>query len=92
MTPQQLELLVLQSVQRVRSGQQSEDDRIEIKREWPAPEKARQLAGAANKLRGHELIYIIGLDEKTGRVHPTGSTQVADWWPQMTARFESPRV
>ena len=68
MTPQQLEALVLTAIDCVRSGGQIEDDRIEVKRDWPGISKARQLAGAANRARGDALIYLIGLDEKTGIV------------------------
>lgn len=88
MTPQQLEALVLAAIERVRGGGQIEDDRIEVKRELPEPSKARQLGGAANRGRGAPLIYIIGLDEKTGTVHPNGGTDVASWWSQMSARFD----
>lgn len=88
MTPQQLEALVLAAIDQLRAVGQIEDDRIEVKREWPGPQKARQLAGAANRARGNDLIYIIGLDEKTGLVHSTAGKDVASWWSQMSARFD----
>ncbi|MCU1576595.1 MAG: hypothetical protein JWP70_1299 [Leifsonia sp.] len=79
----------MESIDRIRSGNNIEDDRIELKRNWPEPStKARQLAGAANKSNGDELIYIIGVDEKTGEVHAHHDTDPATWWAQMSSRFD----
>jgi hypothetical protein len=87
-TPQQLETLVLAAVDCVRAGGPIEDDWIEVKRDWPGTEKARQLAGAANRARGNPMVYVVGLDEKTGKIHRTGETDVAVWWAQMASRFD----
>lgn len=84
----QFEALVLAAVDRLKAGGSVEDDRFEFKREWPGPEKARQLAAAANSASGEYVIYVIGVDEKTGDVHPVGDVDVATWWPQMEARFD----
>ena len=94
MTPQQLELLVIQSVDRARRGLHSEDDRVELKREWPGAKSARQLAGAANSARGAELVYIIGVDESTGEICPPETTDVAAWWAQIESKFDqvAPRL
>ncbi len=89
MTPQQLEAAVITAINQVRAGQPVEDDRIELKREWPDPlKKARQLAGAVNKANGDDVVYIIGVDEKTGEIHSPVNTDVANWWPSMSARFD----
>ncbi len=87
MTRQQLEAAVLAAVDQLRMHHQQEDDRIEFKREWPGPEKARQLAGAANRASGSYLIYVIGVDERSGDVVPALGVDPADWWAQMEARF-----
>lgn len=87
MGPQQLEAMVLAAVDSLRSGAAVEDDRLELKREWPSMEKARQLAGVANRARGQDVVYVIGMDE-SGRVHPTGDTDPAKWWAEMAARFD----
>lgn len=78
----------MQAVDAVKAGGNPEDDRIEFKRSWPAPEKARQLAAAANQARGDHLIYVIGVDDKAGTVHPLDGTDPAIWWSQMAARFD----
>ena len=89
MTPQQLEVLVLAAVERARKLQPIEDDRIEVKREWPEPaKKASQLAGSANRARGEVVIYVIGVDEKTGLIHNPGSVEPAVWVAQVAAEFD----
>lgn len=87
MNRQQLEIRVLAAVERLRNGQPVEDDLIEIKRGWPDTSRARQLAGAANRARGDDLIYIVGLDDD-GAASPLDSTDPADWWARMRARFD----
>jgi len=89
MTPQQLEALVMETINQVRSGNGVEDDRIELKRDWPDMSKARQLAGAANRANGNPLIYVIGIDERTGLTLPLTATDTADWWSQMSSRFDA---
>lgn len=78
----------MQAIDAVRAGTNPEDDRIEFKREWPGPEKARQLAATANQARGDHIIYVMGIDDKTGAVHPLDSTDPADWWAQIESRFD----
>lgn len=87
MTPQQLEALVINTMDRARAGASVEDDRIEFKRDWPDTSKARQLAGAANRARGAELIYIIGADEN-GTLHALSGEDPATWWARTSARFD----
>lgn len=88
-TPQQLEFLVLEAVERARKFVPVEDDRIELKREWPDETKARQLAASANKAHGQPLIYVIGVDEKTGSLHNPSGIDPANWWSMMQSKFES---
>ncbi|HEY5231515.1 MAG TPA: hypothetical protein VIJ11_11580 [Galbitalea sp.] len=88
MTPQQLEAAVLAAVDQLKSHNQVEDDRIELKREWPGANKARQLAAAANRANGSFVIYIIGVDESNGEIAPTTGVDPADWWAQISARFD----
>lgn len=83
----QFEAGVLSVVRALRAGSPVEDDRIELKRAWPEPEKARQLAGAANRVSGDYLTYIIGIDE-SGKTYPIGNVDPAVWWSQMQAQFD----
>jgi len=88
MRASQLEVVVLRAVEALREGHAVEDDRLEFKRDWPGPDKARQLAGAANRSRGDDLIYVIGIDENTGVIHPTGGVDPANWWSSLESSFD----
>lgn len=88
MRRQQLEAIVLTAVERLRAGGAIEDDLIECKRVWPDPVKvARQLAGACNRANGEPVIYVVGLDEKTGLAPMHQSVDTADWWAKVASRF-----
>jgi hypothetical protein len=87
-TPQQLEATVLAAVEQLRRQGNAEDDRVEFKREWPPVGKARQLAAAANRAAGSYIIYIVGIDERTGEVVARDDTDPADWGAQMASRFD----
>jgi hypothetical protein len=83
-----LELLVQRAVEDRRAGRPVEDDRLEFKSDWPGPERARQLAGAANALRGVPLVYVIGVDD-SGAIRPLTETDPSDWHATFTAAFDS---
>ena len=77
------------AVRSVQRGQPAEDDLLEMKREWPDPVKSsRQLAGLANRANGASFMYLIGVDERDGSVHPQDSTDPATWWAQVQKRFD----
>jgi hypothetical protein len=88
MNAAQLEALVLEAIDRLRLGAGGEDDHVEFKRDWPDPTKARQLAGAANRASGDFLIYVIGVDDKDGSVHPLSMIDPATWWSQVESGFD----
>jgi hypothetical protein len=88
MRRQQVELIVIKAVERVLSGRSNEDSRIEFKATWPDVSKVRQLAGHANSARSEEIIWIIGVDEKAGRLTNPESQDAAQWWAQMSKRFD----
>jgi hypothetical protein len=84
----EFEAVVIAAVDTVRSGVRLEDDRFELKRSWPTRDKARQLAGGANRANGEDLIYIIGIDETDGSLHSVADVEPADWWAQMKSAFD----
>jgi hypothetical protein len=88
MNKQALEVLVLAAVDRVMKGRKTEDSLVECKREWPEVSKARQLAGHANSARGEEIVWIIGIDEKTGELTNPEMPDLAERWSQMSSRFD----
>jgi len=65
-----LEERVLSIVELVLNGRTVEDDRVELKAEWPEDhyKAARHIAGLANASRGEDVLWIVGLDETTGVV------------------------
>jgi len=84
---QQLEVIAIRAVSQARSNTSVEDDQVELKGEWPGPDKARQLAGAANQLNGDPLIYVIGIDQD-GTYRANGDVDPARWWAQFEAKFD----
>jgi hypothetical protein len=88
MSPQQLEAKVLSIVMAIRAGMPIEDDVVECKREWPDPGRWRQLAGSANCAAGEPILWIIGIDERTGATVPLGDTDPAPWWAQLSKGFD----
>lgn len=83
-----LETRVITAVDQIRAGKSVEHDFIECKRDWPKENKARQLAASLNRAGGDPVIYIIGIDEKTGEVFDVLGTEVSDWWGQITPKFD----
>jgi hypothetical protein len=47
-----------------------------------------QLAGSLNRAGGDPVIYIIGIDEKTGDIQDVSDTDVLTWWGQITPKFD----
>ncbi|MEO9323910.1 hypothetical protein ABFT23_10490 [Nocardioides sp. C4-1] len=86
---QAVDALVQSAILNLQAKRNTEDDAgIEFKREWPGAEKVRQLAGAANALRGDELIYVIGVDDKTGKIHTPEQREPMEWFAQMAKQFD----
>ena len=88
----ELETRALAAVDALRRGERIEDDLIECKCIWPDPAKApRQLAGSCNRATGEPVIWIVGVDESTGKTYLRGSEDPADWWAQVGKRFDQAR-
>jgi hypothetical protein len=84
-----LEARVLRIVELVSQGRTVEDDRVELKAEWPEShyKAARHIAGLANASRGEDVLWIVGLDEKSGVVDSLAGVEFADWWNQVARHF-----
>lgn len=89
MTKADLEYLALQAIDVARRGQVPEDNRVELKREWPGPPPAaaRRLAALANAARGEDVVIVVGIDEKTGEAHPVVG-EAAEWWSGLRKWFD----
>lgn len=76
-------------IDRVKSKNPKEDFRVELKTEWPEPQKAaRQIAGHANAARGEPILWLIGVNEDKG---VTGASQkeLANWFTAVQSEFDS---
>ena len=88
MRPIEIEAWVLRVAEAVKKGLPTEDSRVELKTEWPDPKKAaRQLAGHANAAHGEPILWLIGVDEKTGVVG-ADRQELSKWWPQVESQFD----
>ena len=90
MKKQDIEFWTSQVIERAQTNQQTEDAFVEFKREWiPPAQVARKIAGHANAARGEPILWIIGVDEKTGNVLGADQNDLADWWQGVKSQFES---
>ncbi|MCA9890150.1 MAG: ATP-binding protein [Anaerolineae bacterium] len=89
MKSHQIESWALDVIERTLTGAPNEDSRVELKREWPEPPEkaARQIAGHANAARGASLLWLIGVDQRSGVVG-VQHNELASWYSQINAQFE----
>lgn len=88
MNRQQIEAWALEIVETVKAGKRVEDSLVELKSNWPDPQKAaRRIAGHANAARGESILWIIGLDESNG-VCSFDDLEPADWWTKVETWFD----
>jgi hypothetical protein len=73
----------------VQRGTTIEDSRVEFKSEWPKDENkaARRIAGHCNANTGDHVLWLIGVDEKSGVVG-VSSGDMATWWPSVKSEFD----
>jgi hypothetical protein len=85
----ELEGRVVAAIEARRNAKVSpEDDFVECKGRWPEKDKARQLAGLANRAAGEPVVLIVGFDDRSGAVVDPGPTDPADWWQAMVGQFD----
>lgn len=62
---------------------------VELKSAWPEPRKAaRRIAGHANSARGNDILWLIGVDEKTKVVVGASPINTAAWLAQVGGEFD----
>lgn len=86
----QIEAWALDVVDRVTARQPVEDDRVELKRDWPDDpgRAARRIAGHLNAGRGASVLWIVGVDEQSGAVPGADLVDSSSWWTQVSGRFD----
>jgi len=87
----EIESWALRVIDQVKRGQPSEDDRVELKAEWPgdAVRAARRIAGHANAAFGEPILWLIGLDEERG-VIGASQQELGSWCPRVKSCFDGP--
>lgn len=90
MRKQEIEFRVLNIIERVVKQQPIEDDTVELKAEWPHDHyrAARRIAGHANAARGEPILWLIGVDEKTG-VTGVDFEELSTWFARVQSRFDA---
>ncbi len=92
----ELELRVLELIEAAAQGRPTEDALVELKSAWPSDlhKMARRLAGHANAAGGSPILWLIGVDEKTGATLGAERKDAAEWYPQLEKQFdgEAPRL
>jgi hypothetical protein len=84
-----IEVWCLSVVDRVLARQPIEDARVEVKADWPPPEKAaRRIAGHANAARGEPVLWVVGLDERGAAIREASGDDIAAWSAQVFSRFD----
>jgi hypothetical protein len=88
MRTHEIEGWALNTIERVKASHRVEDQRIELKADWPDPQDAaRRIAGHGNAARGESFLWVIGVDEDRG---VTGATAIdlSRWYPQVESYFD----
>ncbi len=89
MKKQEIEFKVLDIIERLEKGQPIEDDTVELKSEWPKDHfrAARRIAAHANSARGEPILWLVGIDEKTGVVG-ADFEELSIWFAKIRSRFD----
>jgi hypothetical protein len=83
----EIESMAFNVLDRIAHGKKNEDDHIELKREWLAPDRAAWLVGGhANQLNGEPVLWLFGIDEDDGCVG-VHAPDLADWIKQFESKF-----
>ena len=95
MDTSEIEAWTLEVVRRLKTGAQLEDQRVELKREWPTPapvggytRPARQLAGLANANHPEPVLWLVGIDEQTRQVVGANAVETTKWWNGVGSCFD----
>ncbi|HEX7154999.1 MAG TPA: hypothetical protein VF618_26215 [Thermoanaerobaculia bacterium] len=85
----EVEVWVLRVMNAVVRRGPTEDQLVELKREWPTDfnKVARRIAGHANSARFQPIMWLIGVDEKAHTVPGAPAMDVASWIAQVRAEF-----
>lgn len=85
----EIEAWALRIIDDVSNGRPNEDSRVELKKEWLTDhwKAARHIAGHCNAARGEHVLWLIGVDQKSGIVG-SDHAELANWFAQVDACFD----
>jgi hypothetical protein len=87
-TSGELAQIVQRAAESADRGETYEDDRVELKSQWPEPfDMAQQIAAQANARSAQEFVWLIGIREKKGVVG-TEHRDSAGWLPVLRKYFD----
>ena len=85
----EVEQWALRVVEAIRATGRVEDILVEVKAIAPdGNAAARRLAGHANAVRGENILWVVGIEEKTGKFFPV-TVETSSWYRQVRSHFES---
>lgn len=90
MIRQEIEAWALRIISEAKQGRRVEDSLVELKAAFPDPYKAaRRIAAHANSAHGEQILWIIGIDEKTNKITNIDLTELSKWWAKVKSFFDS---
>jgi hypothetical protein len=91
MRDHEIETWALRIIEQVRHKRPIEDVRVELKTDWPSDpyDTARRIAGHANAARSEYLLWLIGVNERTGEVPGASKVEIHQWYAPIKKCFEN---
>jgi hypothetical protein len=77
-------------IDRLLDGRPIEDATVELRTRWPDDinKAARRISGHANAPSGVPVLWLIGIDEKRGRVVGASLNELANWYAAVQSEFD----
>ncbi|QDU60753.1 hypothetical protein Pan216_16040 [Planctomycetes bacterium Pan216] len=94
MNKRDAEIAVRTIVQSIKNGHKPEDSFVELKFEMDHGKSlhhARQLAGLANAARDEDVLWVVGIDEKTGQIRSQLDEEVSQTFDRILKHFKQTR-
>jgi len=91
MTRGELLARCLPILEAAKQGKPVEDSFVELKSQLPQDDKAAGgVAAAANAAGGEEVVWLVGIDEKSHKVEGAPKDELSAWYPRLGHFFDGP--
>jgi len=86
----QIEMWARRVIENLQAGKPNEDSLVELKREWPTDhvKAARLIAAHANTARGEPILWLIGVDQRTGEICDVDQLELSTWYEKVKSAFD----